>query len=198
MRGVFDYIVKPFGDRYKNKVQVEKGKDLILNTEVFNHQYINRVGIVETAPAFADTPIKSGDEVVIHHNVFRRWHDIKGVEKNSRAFIDEDTYLVQPDQIFLYRAPGGEWQSPPGYCFVQPVKNDDRFSMDTERPLVGVVKYSDGGFEIGSTVGFSPGDEFEFVIEEERLYRIMSKFINIQYEYQGDEEAYNPSWAQSG
>jgi len=198
VRGVFDYVVKPFGDRYKNKVQVEEGKDLILNTEVFNHQYINRVGVVEATPVIADTLVRPGDEVILHHNVFRRWHDIKGVERNSKAFIDEDTYLVQPDQIFLYRAPGEEWRTLPGYCFVQPIKNDDRFSLDTEKPLVGIVRYSDGGVEVGSMVGFSPGDEFEFVIEDERLYRIMSKYINIQYEYQGDEEAYNPSWAQSG
>ena len=46
-------------------------------------------------------------------------------------------------------------------------------------------------------VGFMPFSKFEFVIDGQRLYRVMNKFITIKYEYQGDEEAYNPSWAQS-
>ena len=36
----------------------------------------------------------------------------------------------------------------------------------------------------------------EEVIDGDRLYRVMNKFITIKYEYQGNEEAYNPSWAQ--
>jgi len=47
-------------------------------------------------------------------------------------------------------------------------------------------------------VGFSPDDEYEFVIDGQRLYRVMTQFITIKYEYQGDEEEYNPSWAQGG
>ena len=43
-----------------------------------------------------------------------------------------------------------------------------------------------------------PSMEYEFIINGERLYRIMNKFITIKYEYQGHEEEYNPSWAQSG
>jgi hypothetical protein len=27
---------------------------------------------------------------------------------------------------------------------------------------------------------------------------VMNKFITIKYEYQGNEEEYNPSWTQSG
>ena len=46
-------------------------------------------------------------------------------------------------------------------------------------------------------VGFTPNSEYEFVINGERLYRVMNKFITIKYEYQGNEEEYNPSWAQS-
>ena len=26
---------------------------------------------------------KEGDQVIVHHNVFRRWYDIRGIEKNS-------------------------------------------------------------------------------------------------------------------
>jgi hypothetical protein len=86
----------------------------------------------------------------------------------------------------------------PGYSFVQPIKSDNKITNDTEKPLVGIIKYTDGTFNIGDLVGFTPNSEYEFIIENKRLYRVLNKFITIKYEYQGNEEEYNPSWAQSG
>ena len=48
----------------------------------------------------------------------------------------------------------------------------------------------------GDIVGFTPNDEYEFVINNERLYRIMNKYITIKYEHEGNKETYNTSWAQ--
>ena len=62
---------------------------------------------------------------------------------------------------------------------------------------MGVVKYSDGVFNVGDLVGFETFGHYEFIIDKERLYRVMTKFITIKYEYQGDEKEYNPSWAES-
>ena len=62
---------------------------------------------------------------------------------------------------------------------------------------MGIIKYSDGGFNKKELVGFTPGSEYEFVIDGELLYRVLSNFITIKYEYQGDEKEYNPSWAKS-
>jgi len=76
-------------------------------------------------------------------------------------------------------------------------KNKDIFNVDQEKPLVGIVKYSDGTVNKGDLIGFKPNSEYEFVIDGQRLYRVLSNFITIKYEYQGDEEEYNPSWAQS-
>ena len=89
------------------------------------------------------------------------------------------------------------WECINGYTFVKPLKSTDEFSLEKERPLIGVVKYSDGTFLPTQLVGFSPGDEFEFIVEGERLYRVMNRFINIEYEYTGNEKEYNPSWANS-
>lgn len=198
MRGLFDYLVSPKGGRYKNVVELDGGKELIVNTEISNHQFINKVGVIINPPLHGDTQLDVGDEVMVHHNVFRRWYDVKGVEKNSRAFINEDTYLVQPDQIFLHRKPGEPWSSVEGFTFVQPVENDDKFDTSIEKKCVGVVKYSDGAFNVGDVVGFTPISDFEFIVGEERLYRVMNKFITIEYGLKGNEKTYNPSWAKSG
>ena len=195
MKSIYGFLVKPVGERYNNIKKVEGG-DLILNTEIYNHQFVNRIAKVISTPIIGDTDIQPGDTVIIHHNVFRRWHNVKGIEKNSRSYFDEKTYLINQDQIFLYKR-NKEWKVPKGYCFVQPIKDIDQFNIEAEKPLVGIVKYSDGTVKEGDLVGFRPKSEYEFIIEGERLYRVLSNFITIKYEYQGNEEAYNPSWAQS-
>ena len=193
MKSVYNFVVTPKGERYNNKKKVGDS-ELILNTEIFNHQYVNREAIVISTPIVGNTDIKSGDTVILHHNVFRRWHDVKGIEKNSRSFFNESTYFVNYDQIFLYKRKIN-WICPRGYCFVKPLKTTDNFNVEQEKPLQGVVKYSDGTMDVNSLVGFTPNSEYEFIVDGERLYRVLSKFITIKYEYQGDEKEYNPSWA---
>jgi len=193
MESVYDYVVAPIGERYSNSKKVGD-KELVINTEVYNHQHINREAVVLSTPRIGGSDIQPGDVVTIHHNVFRRWHDVKGKERNSRSFLEEGKYLVSPDQIFLYKR-DKDWICPKGYCFVQPIKDNSQLSAETEKPLVGIVKYSDGTVDVNELVGFRPSSQFEFVIDGQRMYRVLSNFITIKYEYQGDEEEYNPSWA---
>ena len=40
-----------------------------------------------------------------------------------------------------------------------------------EKPLVGVVKYTDGTVNKGDLIGFRPSSEYEFIIDGKRLYR---------------------------
>ena len=191
MNAYKDYIISPIGDRYNNSVRVDD-KELILNTEIFNHQYVNRLAKVIATPLLFQSPVNVGDEVIVHHNIFRRWHDVKGREKNSRSYWKEDKYIISEDQIYLYNN-----KAMPGFSFVKPLRSNNKFTNNKEQPLVGVVKYSDSNFNINDLVGFTPNSEYEFIINGERLYRVMNKFITIKYEYQGNEEEYNPSWAKS-
>ena len=195
MKSVHNFVVTPNGDRYNNTKKIGDS-ELILNTEIFNHQYVNREALVISTPIAGHTDIRAGDTVIVHHNVFRRWHNVKGVEKNSRSYFNENTYIVNYDQIFLYKR-NKSWVAPKGYCFVKPLKAINQFNIEAEKPLQGIVKHSDGTIDVDSLVGFTPNSEYEFIVDGERLYRVLSKFITIKYEYQGDEEEYNPSWAKS-
>ena len=195
MKAYKDFIVSPIGNRYNNSKKVGE-KELILNTEVYNHQHVNRLAKVIATPLLFSSPINVGDEVIVHHNVFRSWHDVKGREKNSRSYWEDNKYLITKDQIFLYKSK--DWIATPGFSFVKPLKAIDSFNSEDERPLIGVIKYSDGTFNKEELVGFDPVSKYEFIIDGERLYRVLNKFITIKYEYQGNEEEYNPSWAQSG
>ena len=195
MKAPFDFVIEPKGNRYNNTTKVGNS-ELILNTEIYNHQFVNRQAIVKSVPISIKTDIQPGDTVIVHHNVFRRWHDVKGREKNSRSFFDENTYLVKEDQIFLYKR-DNKWEPLKGYCFVQPIKDTNYLTENIEKPCIGKIVYTDGSFKKEELVGFTPFSTYEFIIEGKRLYRVMTKFITIKYEYQGNEEEYNPSWAES-
>ena len=195
MKAPFDFVIEPKGERYNNTTKVDN-KDLILNTEIFNHQFVNREAIVKSTPTAFKTNIQPGDTVIVHHNIFRRWHNVKGEEKNSRSYFDEKTYLVKEDQIFLYKR-NNDWRACNGYCFIQPIEKRDSFNTDQEEPCIGIVKYTDGSYNVDDLVGFMPFSKYEFIIDGKRLYRVMTQFITIKYEYQGNEKEYNPSWAES-
>ena len=195
MKAPFDFVIEPKGNRYNNIKKVGD-KNLVLNTEIFNHQFVNREAIVKSVPTAFETEIKPGDTIITHHNVFRRWHDVKGREKNSRSYFNENTYLVKLDQIFLYKK-NNKWKALKGFCFVQPIKQRDKMKAELEEQCIGIVKYTDGVNKVNELVGFTPFSTYEFIIDNQRLYRVYNKFITIKYEYQGNEEAYNPSWAQS-
>ena len=196
MRSIFDFVVEPLGGRYSNTKDIN-GVNLILNTQIFTHQNVNRLAIVKSLPITGDTNISIGDQVVVHHNVFRRYHDVRGVEKNGKSYIDDDNYLCSFDQIFLYKNKN-EWKAPKGYSFVKPIESNNIFNLNKELPSIGIVKYLDENFDSqikqGDLVGFTPGSEYEFIVDDERLYRVRSQSLTIRYEYQGDEKEYNPSW----
>jgi len=199
--GVFDFIVKPVGSRYENSIDID-GKELIVNTKIESFKSVNNIAEVVSIPLAYKTDIKIGDTVIIHHNVFRRFYDMKGKQKNSRSYFKEDLYFCGSDQIYLYKT-GAEWKSFGDRCFIKPLKNIDHLKLDKERKLIGILKYGNDSLkelEInpGDLVGYTPFGEFEFIIEGQRLYCMKSNDIVIKYEYKGNEEEYSPSWAQSG
>jgi len=201
MKSIYDFIIEPKNTRYNNTKKVGD-KELVLNTEIFNHQYVSREAVIKHLPLAIETELQVGDEVIIHHNVFRRWHNIKGEEKNSRSYIDENTYCIKEDQIYSYNRNNQGWKTLSGYCFVKPIKSNDNFVTEREELFVGIMKYVDPLLEEyniseGDLVGFTPDSEFEFVIDGERLYRVLTTDISLKYEYKGNEEEYNPSWASS-
>ena len=193
MQSVFNYLVAPKGDRTVGFKKIE-GQTLLLNTDLQNHSYTNRVGTVLNLPLVGNEELKEGDEVIVHHNVFRRFRDVRGNEKDSKNYLSEDIYTVQADQIYAFKR-DGEWKALKGFCFIKPIKEDKMFSLDFERPLIGIVKLGNDEIKNESLVGFRPNSEYEFVIEGQRLYRVPTNSITIKYEYKGDEEEYNPSWA---
>ena len=200
MKSLYDFIVKPVGDKYKNTVKIS-GKDVIINTKIENWKFVNRLAEVVETPLAFKTSIEKGDIVVIHQNVFRTFYDMKGKKKKSRSYFENDLYFCSLDQIYLYKNKNG-WNTVGDRCFITPIKSNESLTLDKERELVGILKYGNKSLEAleinpGDLVGYTPNGEWEFLVEGKRLYCMKSNDIVIKYEHQGNEEEYNPSWAAS-
>ena len=200
MQSLYSFIIQPKNGRYTNEVEVGD-KKLIINTTMDDHKFVNRVGIVMSLPLIGDTDLSIGDEVIVHHNVFRRFYNVRGIEKNSSSYFKEDMYFCYYDQIFLYKH-NNQWKAPGNFCFVKPILKKEKqiISDEKEQKRIGILKYGNSSLEAfkiheGDLVGFSPSSEYEFIIDENRLYRMRTNDITIKYEYKGDEVEYNPSWA---
>ena len=196
MQSLFDFIIKPKNERYDNKKYID-GQELLVNTEISDHRYVSRSGIVLGIPKNVETEIQVGDEVIVHHNVFRRWYNQHGIESNSRSHYKEDLYFVKSDQIFLYKR-NNKWEAPKGFCFVKPIESTDILNNEKEQPLRGIIKHVDSDLsrliEKEDLIGFTPNSEYEFIVDGERMYRVFTHSISIKYERQGNEKEYNPSW----
>ena len=196
MQSLYYFIVKPLNDRYDNTRRVAD-TDLIINSGIEDHRFISKKAVVVSTPAAYTTKINIGDELYIHHNIFRRWYDQKGKERNSSTHFKDDLYFVSPEQIYMYNL-----KTHLDYCFIKPLKNQSVLENRKEQPNVGIVKYSNKSLEAlkitpGTLITFTPNSEFEFIIEGERLYCMKSNDIALTHEYQGNEEENNPSWAKS-
>ena len=200
MNSIYDFIITPKEGRYNNEIKVED-KTLIVNTNIEDHRLVSRNAIIISTPLAYSTKIKVGDEVIIHHNIFRRWYDIKGNERNSSQYFKENLYFCKPNQIYLYKK-DNNWLPFMDRCFIMPLKDINPLTLDLEQKCIGILKIGNDELKAsninpGDLVGYKPGREWEFIIDNKRIYCMKSNDIVIKYEYKGNEEEYNPSWANS-
>ncbi len=200
MRSVYDFIIKPVGKRYDNEVKVGE-HTLITNSSIESFKHVNNIAeVVETPVAFA-TSIRKGDLIIVHHNVFRVFYDMKGIKKNSRSFLKDNLFFCAVDQVYLYKRKD-TWKSFGDRCFVAPVKNKDLLSTDKVADLIGILKIGnssleESGINPGDIIGFTPNSEWEFVVDNQIMYCMKSNDIVIKYGLDRNEEEYNSRWATS-
>jgi co-chaperonin GroES (HSP10) len=201
MNSLYDFIVKPYNEqRYDNSIKVGD-KELVLNTKIEAFKAVNNIAEVVAEPLAFKTDVKVGDKIIIHHNVFRVFYDMKGRKKNSRSMFVDNMFFVALDQVYMY-GDFGNWKAFGDRYFVMPIKNNDPLTLDKEQKLIGILKYGNKSLEAlkinpGDLVGYTPFGEFDFIIDDQRLYCMKSNDIVIKYEYQGNEVENNPSWAKS-
>lgn len=189
MRSPTQFLVKPLGGRRYDNIRKYGDVDFIISSDQEDHTVTNRFAEVIAVPANYKGEIEKGDILVVHHNVFRKYYDMKGRERDSFSFFRDDTYLIDDVQFFLYQK-DGLWKAPNPYCFVKPIKNEDYniFTANLENhqtlDLMGEIKYindelNGSGLKEGDVIGFTPESEYQFKINGETLYRMMTQNICV-------------------
>jgi len=185
MKSPFNFIVQPsLGRRYSNTKKIG-GIDLIISSSEEDSSASNREAIVKELPIGYNGPIKKGDTLLVHHNVFKFYNDIKGRRKSGKSFFRDDLFFVDTDQFFLYKQ-NGEWHSHDRFCFVKPIPIEKSFlsKPGTEEPLMGLMEYPNKylltqGVKKGTKISFTPDSEYAFDINGEKLYRIYDHQITM-------------------
>ncbi len=186
MRSPYQFIVRPIkGKRYDNTKDIGD-VEFIISSSQEDHTVSNRFAEVVSTPLAYKGPIKKGDTLLVHHNVFKFFYNMYGVQKSGKSYFKEDLFFIDPDQFFLFND-GKQWHAHGKYCFVKPVENKEEFFLFTgvkEEPLVGTIKYInqeliDKGLKVGDQIGFQPDSEYEFTVEDEKLYRMFTNNITM-------------------
>jgi len=185
MKSPFYFIVKPLqGKRYNNTKSIGD-VDFITSSSEENHAASNRKAKVVETPLKYKGPIRKGDTLLVHHNVFKFYNDMKGRQRSGKSFFKDDLFFVDNDQFFMYKQKG-KWHSHDRYCFVEPIGKEESFLFKRfkEEPLMGVIKYSNKyltskGALAGMKVCFKPDSEYEFEVSGKKMYRMFDHQITL-------------------
>lgn len=185
MKSPYNFIVQPYNGRRYDNIRKYGDVDFIISTSQEDFTVANRLAVVVSVPIGYSGPIKKDDHVIVHHNVFKYYYDMKGRQKSSWNHLFDDYFIVDTDQLYLYKDPDGEWMAPYPYCFVRPISNEDKVISSTGafESLWGEMVYFNNQLDEvskGDIVSFSPDSEYEFKIDGEILYRMYNKNICLK------------------
>tara|TARA_R110000803_G_scaffold109197_1_gene177556 strand:- start:676 stop:1239 length:564 start_codon:yes stop_codon:yes gene_type:complete len=185
MRSPFYFIVEPLeGKRYNNSKEIS-GVDFIISSSEEDHKASNRQGVVVEVPLNYTGPIKKDDILLVHHNVFKFYNDMKGRQQSGKSYFKDNLFFIDNEQFYMYKQ-DNKWHSHDRYCFVKPLKKQDSYILKRgqEEPLMGQMVYPNDyliskGVLSGDNVCFKPDSEYEFEVDGEKLYRMFDHQITL-------------------
>ena len=185
MKSPYTFIVEPLDNKRYVNIKNINGVDLVINTSQENHLASNREAVVLSTPIKYTGPISKGDILLVHHNVFKFYYDIKGRQKSCKSYFRDNLFFVDNEQFFMYKQ-NGEWHSHDRYCFVEHVKTKQSiiYKNTKEDPLVAKMVYTNNtlkkqGVIKDSIVSFKPESEYPFLVDNRKLYRMYDHQITL-------------------
>lgn len=185
MQSPFNFIVQPLDGRRYNNTKDIGGIEFIVNTSEEDHRFSNRYASVIEIPYKYEGPVKVGDILLVHHNVFKFYNDMKGRQKSGRSFFRDDVFLIDTEQFYMYKR-DDKWYTYDRHCFVKPIPAIDSYIKKpfTNEPLMGIMRFPNNylieqGVKEGDTICFKPDSEYEFDVDGEKLYRIFDHQITM-------------------
>lgn len=175
------FIVKPKGSEYLDEIEIA-GQKIAINATLENHKNVNRFAEVINIPSHYEGEIKKGDILVVHHNIFRIYYDMKGRPRRSPNYFRDDIYIIDSSQFYLFHN-GEKWQSVDDYCFVKPIDKENTYLYEKGDEMhTGIIVYSNKrlnslGVKDNDKVNFTKNSEYEFTINDQRLFRMNTRDI---------------------
>lgn len=190
MQSPFYFIVNPKNNKRYDNTKDIGGLDFITSTSTEDHKFSNRYATVVSVPINYKGKIEKGDTLLVHHNVFKYYYDMRGRERSGKSFIKDNMYFVDEDQFYLYKKPSDkEWHTHSKYCFVEPILTEDYYidKYTTEEPLMGKIRYINEdllnlGLKVGDKICYEPHSDCEFMVDGEKLYRMYTNNIAVLME----------------
>ena len=94
MKSPFYFIVEPLeGKRYNNTKNIS-GIDFITSSSEEDFTVSNRKGIVKEVPLKYQGPIEKGDILLVHHNVFKYYNDMKGRQQSGKSYFKDNLFFI--------------------------------------------------------------------------------------------------------
>lgn len=87
MQSIHSFLVKPKGGRRYNNTKKIGDVDFILSVSPDDHTVTNREAVVVSVPVNYDGDVEVGDTILVHHNVFRTYQDMKGRHRSGKSFL---------------------------------------------------------------------------------------------------------------
>jgi len=187
-----NYVIVEVDSEYNNEEKIGD-TSIIVNTTIESVAHINRIARVVSAPEY--TVLKKGDDIIVHHNIFRKRNSQFHTEVKSDYHIKDKLFYVPLNEIFAYKK-DSTWKALDPFVFVKPIKAS---KTDTSKVLtitgnkssryhkgclknVGVVEYPnkeliDNNIVKGTRVWFTDDSEYEFKIDGQILYRMKTSDI---------------------
>ena len=101
------------------------------------------------------------------------------------SFFKDDLFFVDFDQFYMYKK-DEDWTAQGRFCFVEPIDTVDSFIYKpfSEEPLMGTMRYpseylKSQGVNAGALISFEPDSEYEFTINDKKMYRMFEHNIKI-------------------
>lgn len=170
MQAPQSFIVTPKHKRYKSGKKIgDKVFETV--TSIEDAKDVSKEAIVVSLPLNYKGEIEVGDEVIIHHNIFRIYFDQKGKMKYSRAYLYDNLFHAIPEEVFLYKK-DGKWKANDEFCFIKPITEDNiSLLKGQELPHTGTV-FASNEHPVGMQIGFTPESEYEVWVDGELYFRM--------------------------
>ena len=183
MKSIYQFIVEPKNNRRYDNIKNIGGIDFITSTSEEDVATSNRQAIVIETPLDYSGPIEKGDTLLVHHNVFKFYNDMKGRRRSGKSFLKDNLFFLDLDQFFAYKK-GDTWHGYDKYCFVKAIPPVDSYIFKplSKEPLMGEIvilndTLKDKGLKVGDKVCYKPYQEYEFVVDDTTIYRMYDHSI---------------------